>query len=109
MCVYVCIYITNDQVLSIQAADGSQTSSVFLSGLDQGTTPKQVLDFLKTYGLDKGCNCTKMITKKDHLYSSFKLIVPDSRKQEIMAAELWPKGTVISHFQNLQRRSQIKV
>ena len=93
---------TNNQISVLRTAQIIKLEWVFLSGLDLDTKPEDIMEFLNQFQLDKGCQCSKMKTKKDHLYSSFKLGVPGDKKSLIMNADLWPCGTIINHFQNLQ-------
>ncbi|KAG5873960.1 hypothetical protein JTB14_030662 [Gonioctena quinquepunctata] len=81
-----------------------RASTIFITGLDPATKPEVVIEHLKQNNLGENSTCEKMRTKKDRMVSSFKLTVPQQLKNQIMAPELWPNGTMINHFLNLQRR-----
>nr|CAI5818493.1 unnamed protein product [Callosobruchus analis] len=80
-------------------------SAVFLSGFEASLQSTKIIEHLKDHQLDKHCVCEKMKTRKEKFYSSFRLSVPQDKKDEIMPPSLWPQGIVINHFRNLQRRN----
>lgn len=77
---------------------------VFLSGFSRTMETENIINFLKKHNLQKDCVCEKMKTKKHKQISSFKLGVPNDLKDKVMDPDLWPVGTTINHFINLQRR-----
>lgn len=80
-------------------------SWLFLSGFDKETTSTEIQEFVKRKGAQE-CSCEQLKTRKDNLYASFKLGIPEKDKMMIMDASLWPKGIRINHFLNLNRPSR---
>lgn len=82
---------------------------IFVSGLHPDTREEEVMEFLTKNGLGSGCRCFKMMTRKSTIRSSFKLGVPAESREDYMSSDLWPTGTLISPFQNLQCPAKRKV
>lgn len=82
---------------------------IFVSGLHPDTREDEVMEFLTKNGLASGCRCFKMMTRKSKIKSSFKLGVPAESREDYMSSDLWPTGTLISPFQNLQCPTTRKV
>lgn len=78
-------------------------SSVFLSGFHSETTPDDILRYLEMNNIALKCKCEKMDVRRKHV-SSFKLLVPSARKEDVMSPDCWPEGVIVNHFLNLQRR-----
>lgn len=81
---------------------------LFLSGLAPETTGDDVLQFLKINELENGCKCEKLKTKREKYRSSFKLTVPIDQRPKLLSASLWPSGTIINHFLNIQSQGKVK-
>lgn len=87
----------------LKAAD--EKTWLFLSGLDPSTKKDQIIQYLKENGVenaDEAVYCEKMKTKRDKTRSSFRLGVPKSERERIMAENFWTHGIIINHFINLQ-------
>lgn len=82
-------------------------ASLFVSGLAIDVTAENIIEFLKLNGLDSGCSCEKMKTKKDKYRGSFKLSVPHIDRDKYLAPSLWPVGIIINHFLNIQSRMSV--
>lgn len=95
---------TNSETHTLKAIQARSLCWIFVSRLDKETQSEDIIKFLKQHNPGEGYQCTKMKTHKDHIYSSFRLGVPTDKKLSILDAELWPEGTVINHFLNIQRR-----
>ncbi|KAL3270107.1 hypothetical protein HHI36_009165 [Cryptolaemus montrouzieri] len=65
-------------------------SELFLTGFDPAVSPEDILEFLKDNEIGNDTECFKMKTRKDGKKSSFKLIIPLERKDQILSTELWP-------------------
>lgn len=78
-------------------------SWIFLTGFDPTTNEDMIINHLKNNDFGEGCICEKMVTRKDKTKSSFRLGVPQDRRDAIMSANLWPCGIMVNHFINLQR------
>lgn len=95
---------TNSETHTLKAIQPRSLCWIFVSKLDMKTQPEDIIQFLNQHNPGEGYQCIKMKTQKDHIYSSFRLGVPVDKKHSIMDADLWPEGTVINHFLNIQRR-----
>lgn len=95
---------TNSETHTLKAIQPRSLCWIFVSKLDMKTQPEDIIQFLSQQNPGGGYQCIKMKTQKDHIYSSFRIGVPVDEKHRIMDADLWPEGTVINHFLNIQRR-----
>lgn len=95
--------VNSDNLLKVVKNANADKSGIFISGFAPETKADDIINYLKKYKLDNGSTCDKMITKKSHYYSSFKLCVPKENFEVVMSAELWPLGTTINHFLHVQR------
>nr|CAI5830339.1 unnamed protein product [Callosobruchus analis] len=93
---------TSETVSCLKVA--TKLTGLFLSGLTPEATADNIMNFLKEKNLENGCHCEKMKTKKQKYFSSFRLSVPQEDIDKYLDTSLWPKGTIISPFQNLQHR-----
>lgn len=75
---------------------------LFLSGIDKVTTCVEVEEYLKNKNITSS-SCEKMTTKKSHIFSSFKLGIPEEDKERVLTASFWPKGTIVNYFSNLKK------
>lgn len=80
---------------------------LFLSGLGPNVVPEDVLSYLAKRGLQDGCSCDKIVTKKSKYISSFKLAVPKNKREKYLNAETWPSGVWVNHFLKMQRQRMV--
>lgn len=86
----------------------SKPEFLFLSGLAPEVNSNDVMNFLKSKGLEKRSQCEKIQTKKDKYQASFRLTIPSGEHKKFMDANLWPEGVLINHFINIQRHQVVK-
>ena len=77
-------------------------SWLFVSGFAPETEPQDILNYLKSNNINRKCACEKMKTKNDKVRCSFRLGVPESLEKEINNGDMWPTGTIINNFMNVQ-------
>lgn len=95
----------NENATSLKTA--TRVVFLFLSGMAPEVTCEDVMDFLKENNLLAGCRCEKMKTKKQKYRSSFRLAVPQTDVDKYLTPSLWPTGSVINHFRNIQSQNTV--
>lgn len=96
---------TNEEVPLLKAAQ--RTACLFVTGLAPEMESENIISYLESKNLAKGCQCEKMITLNSKIRSSFKMTVPLNDRDAYMSPELWPRGISINHFLNLQNRQTV--
>lgn len=71
-----------------------------VTNLKPGTTPEDLLTFLKPNFTDVKCEALK--SKYPESYASFKVLIPKSKFDKALDASCWPKNVSVHHF--FQRR-----
>lgn len=71
-------------------------SWVFLSRLDPSTKEHEVLQYLKTNGIDDA-QCFKLNIKSQEI-SAFKLIVPNTETEKVLDENFWPQNAIVRRF-----------
>ncbi|CAG9760284.1 unnamed protein product [Ceutorhynchus assimilis] len=96
----------NENATNLKTA--TRVTFLFLSGTAPEVTCEDVMNFLKENNLlVAGCRCEKMKTKKQKYCSSFRLAVPQTDVIKYLTPSLWPTGSVINHFRNIQSQNQV--
>lgn len=75
---------------------------LFVSGFSTDTTTVDITNYVKENGIN-GTVCEKIKTRKDHVYSSFRLGVANEEEELVLSAMFWPKGVIVNAFLNLPR------
>ena len=80
---------------------------IFLSRLQYGTKPSDILRYIETGGIDTSflkCFCLTPADLPDRITASFKLIVPENIFDRLMARKFWPDKILINEFKPRPRK-----
>ena len=77
-------------------------------GLDPDTTEVNLREYLSSLHVDR-VSCSKLIARRPHEYSSFRVSCKADNRSIIEDSDNWPDGAKINHFLfHLERRKEKK-
>lgn len=81
---------------------------IFLSRLQYGTTPSEILDYIEAAGIDPTLlQCYGLTPSNDpsRIIASFKLIVPEALLSRLLDVNFWPANLIVKEFSSRPRKS----